>query len=232
MEKFERKEIMRSFSGKNKLFYILLLSTVLYGCSSDKTNSRSPDKTENTVNSATTEENFVEEILRTEPPVINESTVQTEEIKYSSISEIQLDDLQQLYLDFDSSLSYPDAIEYVTNTGLPYSEEKYNGSRQIQVAFTEGCTAQKYKEESGDHLTIIYVYPKDENSSNDELDKYLFGTCSYIPADSSLQLIEHNNGYYFSIYEPGNYISKLGTQLELDSSMTREEQMLYYFNKK
>lgn len=165
-----------------------------------------------------------------EYPLIDEEVERQEDNKYNSISEIELDALQQLYLDINSSWSYSDALDYVISTGLPYSDEKYNGSRTIQVAFTEGCTVQKYKKESGDYIIIDYVYPKGENNSNDELDKYLFGTCCYCPIDSDLELIEHKNGYYFSYYEPGNYISKLGAKLELDSSMTKEEQMLYYFN--
>lgn len=151
---------------------------------------------------------------------------------YSSLSEVNLDDLQRLYIDFDSSLSYSDAIAFVEATGLPYSAIKYNGSRTIQVAFTKGATAQKYKKDGGDYLTITYVYPSGENSANDDLEKYAFGTCVYCPTSSSLTLIEHANGSYFSYRKAGNYISKLGNDLGLDTSMTKEEQMLYYFNEK
>ncbi|MDE7183479.1 MAG: hypothetical protein K2O40_03170 [Lachnospiraceae bacterium] len=150
-----------------------------------------------------------------------ETSTPLKEDTYISISEIELDELQQLYLDFDSSLSYQEAVDYIANTGLPYSEAKNNGSRTLQVAFTEGCTAQKYMKESGDYLTITYRYPRNENSSNDILDKYTFDTCVYVPLHSALTLTHA---------ETINYISRLGTVLELDSSMTREEQMLYYFN--
>ena len=151
------------------------------------------------------------------------SNPQSDTVKYSLLSEFELDELQQLYLNFDSSLSYSDAVDYIISTGLPYSEGKYNGSRTIQIAFTEGCTAQKYKKESGDYLTINYDYPKNENSSNDELDKYTFSSCEYVPLDSYLSL---------TYTEVSTFISRLGTQLELDSVMTKEEQMLYYFNNK
>lgn len=151
---------------------------------------------------------------------------------YSSLSEVDLDDLQRLYIDFDSSLSYPEAVAFIDATGLPYSEVKHNGSRTIQVAFTEGATAQKYRKEGGDYIEITYVYPKGENSINDDLEKYSFGTCAYYPASSSLSLIEHVNGSFFSYHAAGNYISRLGTDLGLDTSMTKEEQMLYYFNEK
>ena len=154
------------------------------------------------------------------------------EPRYSSLSEIELDELQRLYIEFDSSFSFSEALEYVEASGLPYSSVKYNGSREIQVALTEGATAQKYKKVAGDYLEIIYVYPKNENSSNDVLEKYSFGTCVYCPASSSLSLIEHVNGHYFSYTKAGNYISKLGNNLGLDTAMTKEEQMLYYFNEK
>ena len=154
------------------------------------------------------------------------------ERRYSSLSEVELDDLQRLYIDFDSSLSYSDAIAFVEATGLPYSAIKYNGSRTIQVAFTKGATAQKYKKDGGDYLAITYVYPSGENSANDDLEKYAFGTCVYCPTSSYLTLIEHANGSYFSYRKAGNYISKLGNDLGLDTSMTKEEQMLYYFNEK
>ncbi len=148
--------------------------------------------------------------------------------KYSSLSEVALDELQQLYVDFDASMSYPEALVYVEATGLPYSAIKYNGSRTIQVAFNGGVTAQKYTKDSGDYVEIIYVYPNGENSSNDNLEKYSFGTCSY--SSNSLSLIEHINGSYFSYRAAGNYISNLGSDLQLDTSMTKEEQMLYFFN--
>lgn len=198
---------------KKKLITILLLSAlVLTGCGGKET----PASIE------PTESKEVVETAEEEMPKATENEEDLEE-KYSSLTEIELDELQQLYVDFDSSLSYSDAIDYITATGLPYSEEKYNGSRTIQVAFTEGCTAQKYMKENGDYLTITYIYPKDENSINDELDKYIFDTCCYVPYDSSLTLREHTDGHY---------IFKLGSDLELDSSMSKTEQMLFYYNNK
>lgn len=141
---------------------------------------------------------------------------------YTSISELDLDELQQLYLNFDSTFSYVEARNYIMRSKLPYSEVKYNGSRAFQIAFTEGCTAQKYKKESGDYLTISYAYPKKDNSKSDDLSKYTFNSCSYVPANR-LSLTE---------CESGNYISELGTKLNFDSTITKEEQMLYYYNNK
>lgn len=216
------------------IFIILCIIGSVFDGSDEKT-AESDMQTADPAENNPTENDGEEKPNETEtenPPSEMPSNSNEETEEYSSLSGIELDELQQLYLNFDSSLSYSDAVNYIINTGLPYSEEKYNGSRTIQVAFTEGCTAQKYMKESGDFLTITYVYPKDENSINDELDKYNFGTCCYVPSDSDLQLIEHKNGYYYSYNKSGNYISKLGNDLGLDTSMSKEEQMQYYFNNK
>ena len=145
------------------------------------------------------------------------------ESKYSSLSEIELDELQRLYIDFDPSFSFSEALEYVEASGLPYSSVKYNGSRTIQVALTEGATAQKYKKAAGDYVTISYAYPKHENSANDDLETYSFDSCSYCPEPARFSLIQSVGGCH---------ILKLGSDLKLDLSMTKEEQMLYYFNEK
>ena len=238
----QKKPARKRFKLAGISVIALIVSTIGFGFTMDNIESTEPADTiiEDSVDvaeSPTLQPTIVPTVNPTEIPTaqpteapIPERAPKPEEIKYSLLSEIELDKLQQLYLDFDSSWSYPDAVNYIISTELPYSEEKYNGSRTIQVAFTEGCTAQKYMKESGDYLTITYIYPKDENSINDELNKYNFGTCGYFPASSALQLIEHKAGYYFSIYEPGNYI--LGTKEEINSSITKEEQMLYYFNNK
>ena len=145
------------------------------------------------------------------------------EPRYSSLSEIELDELQRLYIDFDPSFSFSEALEYVEASGLPYSSVKYNGSRTIQVALTDGATAQKYKKVAGDYVTISYAYPKRENSINDDLEKYSFDSCSYYPESARFSLIQSVDGCH---------ILKLGSDLKLDLSMTKEDQMLYYFNEK
>ena len=145
---------------------------------------------------------------------------------------IKYDDLQQLYLDIDPKFSYSEMVDLVKDTKLPYSEEKDNGSRTIQVAFTEGCTAQSHKKENGDYLKIIYVYAENENSSNDDLEKYSIGTIAYCPNDSDLELISHYAGTYFSYYDAGSYISDLGTTLDVSKEMSRKEQLAYYFESK
>lgn len=144
-----------------------------------------------------------------------------------SVSEeaIEYDALQQLYLDVSADMSYTEMIDLVKSTGLPYSEEKYNGSRAVQVAFTEGCTKQSYKTEGGDYLTISYNYPRDENSINDEIEKYYFGFCKYVPSpsESAPWLVPIS-------YGTKNYITSLGSALDLDENMTKEEQLKYLMN--
>lgn len=148
-----------------------------------------------------------------------------------TLDDFSLDELQKLYLAINPNMSYSDTIEAIQDSNLPYSEEKYNGSRELQVAFTEGCTAQKYMDESGDYLQISFDYPSDENSANDDLSKYMLSSCVYCP-EVGPTLLSLSCGYYFSYHEPGNYIddhkNKDDTS-DLPSSITKEDQLLYYF---
>lgn len=163
------------------------------------------------------------------------NSVSTQQPVSSPTPKVEYDALQQLYLDLDSNMSYKEMLHLVKSTKLPYSEEKYNGSVQIQVAFTEGCTVQKHMKESGDYLEIIYRYSDNENSANDNTDNYIFGTCAYIPYNSDLELISHFCGQYFDYDKPGNYISdleNLGKPLDLDKKMSKKDQLDYYFKHK
>lgn len=162
-------------------------------------------------------------------PVETSDSVSNDATEDSPASSFEYDELQQLYLDLDPNMGYEAMLDLVKSTKLPYSEQKYNGSRQVQVAFTEGCTVQNHKKENGDYLEIIYEYPDDKNSANDVLSNYSFGTCAYVPNDSDLCLISHVSGVYFSYYEPGNYISDFGKALDLDKNMSKKEQLDYYF---
>lgn len=145
---------------------------------------------------------------------------ENEPVIYDSLSQVQIDKLQQLYLDFNSSFSYTEASEYISNVGLPYSEVKYNGSRAFQIAFTDGCTDQKYKKESGPYIIINYEYAKDENSNNDDFEKYSFSSCQYFP----------DSYFSYAEYKESTCISRLGSILEEYSNLTKEEQLLHFFN--
>ena len=175
--------------------------------------SPSSDNTTDSTTEITTESNYIENTTET-------------------ITEENYDELQKLFLSINENTTYSEALESVISTGLPYTEKKYNGSRQIQVAFTENNTAQSYASIDGDYLKIIYEYPKNENSGNDEIEKYYLGTLAYIPYKSDLELISNYSGYYFSYNKKGNYISKLGTNVEIDNSISKEELLDYYFENK
>ena len=162
--------------------------------------------------------------------IVFETTTELKKDTENKKEKIEYDKLQQLYLDISPDMSYSDMKKAVVASKLPFSEEKYNGSREIQVAFSENMTAQKYLDETGDYLEIIYSYPKDENSSNDELNKYFFTATEYCPADSYFSLISYDKGIFWDYTEPGNYISYLGDKI--DSDMSKKEQLEYYFEHK
>lgn len=205
-------------------FVICLLSSCSWITITDS-NDVSDVKTSSFPKDVVSQKNRNEKNLKSVPT--HEPTISPAPTDY-----IEYDALQQLYLDLDATMSYKEMMHLVKSTKLPYSVEKNNGSRTVQVAFTDGCTVQHHKKENGDYLTIIYEYPESENSSNDVLDKYIFGTCAYIPCDSDLELINHSYGYYFSYYEPGNYISDFNNDLDLDKKMSKKEQLDYYFKNK
>lgn len=50
------------------------------------------------------------------------------------LSGYTLDGLQSLYLSITPDMSYSDVVLLIEDSELPYSEEKYNGSRELQVA--------------------------------------------------------------------------------------------------
>ena len=64
------------------------------------------------------------------------------------LSGYTLDGLQSLYLSITPDMSYSDVVLLIEDSELPYSEEKYNGSRELQDAYTDGSTAHKNKNES------------------------------------------------------------------------------------
>lgn len=155
---------------------------------------------------------------------------QTADSADNLLSDYTLDGLQSLYLAITPDMSYSDVVLLIEDSELPYSEEKYNGSRELQVAFTDGSTAQKYKKESGDYLTISFNYAKGENSSNDVLSKYSLSSCIYYPESGPI-LISLTDGHYFSYNEPGNYIEDYENKdtADISGDMTKEEQLVYYF---
>lgn len=102
----------------------------------------------------------IEEVVEVEEPK------QEEKISYNR--------LHQLYLEINSDMSYEEVLTKVKQSGLPYYDKKYNGSRTIKVAFDEDVVPHKYAEE-GEHLKIHF---KDLNSDN-RYEEYVFEEMSY-----------------------------------------------------
>ena len=77
---------------------------------------------------------------------------------------------------------------------------------------------------------ISFNYVEGENSSNDVLSKYSLSSCIYCP-ESGPTLISLSDGHYFSYNEPGNYIEdyKNKDTVDISGDMTKEEQLVYYF---
>lgn len=169
-----------------------------------------------------------------ESPTTVESKKETTVVTTTTTTEAvhDLDKLQKLYLNIKPSMSYKKVIKLISSYGLKYSEESYNGGRDIQVAFTNNNTEQEYADIDGDYIEICFEYPKSKNSINDEIDKYSLGTVAYIPYDSDIELIEHITGNYWGYTDKGNYITKLGSKVDVSKTMTKKQQLDYYFKNK
>lgn len=139
------------------------------------------------------------------------------------MSTSEIDMLRNLYVDFPQSANYQEAIAFIQESGLPYSEKKFTGSRHIKIALKESDTVIEEPVEETfkdyDYIVIDYMYPKMEDGRNDELDKYLFTGIAYLSAEGKYQLESHIDN---------NYIST--DQATLDSLMNRQEQMHFLKN--
>lgn len=168
-----------------------------------------------------------------ESPTTVESKQETTVVTTTTTEAVHdLDKLQELYLNIKPSMSYKKVIKLISSYGLKYSEESYNGGRDIQVAFTDNNTEQEYADIDGDYIEICFEYPKNKNSINDAIDKYSLGTVAYIPYDSDIELIEHITGNYWGYTDKGNYITKLGSKVDVPKTMTKKQQLDYYFKNK
>lgn len=168
-----------------------------------------------------------------ESPTTVESKKETTVVTTTTTEAVHdLDKLQELYLNIKPSMSYKKVIKLISSYGLKYSKESCNGGRDIQVAFTDNNTEQEYADIDGDYIEIYFEYPKNENSINDEIDKYSLGTVAYIPYDSDIELIEHITGNYWGYTDKGNYITKSGSKVDVPKTMTKKQQLDYYFKNK
>lgn len=131
--------------------------------------------------------------------------------------------LRKLYIDFPQTANYQEAISFIQESDLPYSEKKRNGSRNIKIALNkydaviEDTAIDTFKEY--DYIMVDYMYPKMEDDNHDELNKYLFRGIIYVSAEGRYQLESHVENTY--ITTDGEVI---------DSLMNREEQMHFLEN--
>ncbi len=129
--------------------------------------------------------------------------------------------LRGLYVDFPQTANYPDAVAFIQESQLPYSETKQNGSRLIKIALKKSDTdidpADTFKEY--DYIEILYTYPKMENDDLDQLDHYLFAGISYVSSEGN---------YVLSSHAETTHITRDGEVV--DSRRDRREQMDFLEN--
>ncbi|MBT9775435.1 hypothetical protein GPL15_02795 [Clostridium sp. MCC353] len=139
--------------------------------------------------------------------------------------EVQPDTLQKLYIDYPQTAGYREAVAFIRESELPYSEKKLNGSRIIKIALEESGTdislpaVDTFRDY--DYILVDYLYPKQENNRTDNLDSYIFAGISYITSNGNFLLESHAENVF---------ITKDGELLDFDTSSTRQEQMSFYLN--
>ncbi|MEY8338879.1 hypothetical protein AALB16_12800 [Lachnospiraceae bacterium 62-35] len=135
----------------------------------------------------------------------------------------ELEVLGRLYIDFPQTANYQEAISFIQESELPYSEKKENGNRRIKIALKEFDTeietpaVNTFKDY--DYIEVNYMYPKQENDRHDDLDKYFFAGIFYVSAEGKYQLESHAENTFITM--DGEVI---------DSQMNRQEQMDFLEN--
>ena len=120
------------------------------------------------------------------------------------------DNLQKLYFLLRSDMSYEEIVQLVELYGLPNTNEKYNGSRAISIAFTEGAAKQSHAD-SGDSITISF----DETSRNSG--QYTVSVIEYFNQDAFITVFEYVSGTYWDFRDgceqyAGLYINDYKTE--------------------
>ncbi len=161
--------------GKNKIYKLLISGVVigillLSGCTKD-TNLEESDVKGNNIEVSSK---------------INKDKVIAEKEK------VNYDQLECLYLSINENMNYEEVLKIVESTGLPFTDIKYNGSRKIKVAFTEGSAKQKYAE-GGDHLEISFDDEEREGI-------YKFSTLEYFNNAKFITIFQYEGGTYWELY--------------------------------
>lgn len=169
---------------------------------------------------------------RVEQTEVNkDSTKETSNIKEKEQSKkednISYDKLQQLYLNIKSEMTYDEVLSIITESGLPFSETKFNGSKAIKVAFEKGVTPQKYAD-SGDYIDISF-------DDEDRDGNYIFGTIEYYNNDKFITVFEYKDGTYWDFRKGedrglyiNNYKTITGDKSEKYIKVSNKEEQLKY----
>lgn len=104
-------------------------------------------------------------------------------------SNVKYDALQQLYLDINKDLSYEEILNIVKKSKLPYTDEKYNGSRTIKVAYTDKVALQRHADE-GDNVKISFDLDKKTNELR-------FSTLEYFNHKKFITIFDYESGTYW-----------------------------------
>lgn len=157
----------------------------------------------------------------------NKKNNKTNKKEQSKKDKISYDKLETLYLDINSDMTYDEVLSKVQESGLPFSETKFNGSKAIKVAFEEGVTPQKYAD-SGDYVDISF-YDEDRNGN------YIFGTIEYFNNNKFVTVFEYRDGVYWDFskgkdrgYYINNYQSVMGSKEEKYIKVNSKKEQLKY----
>ena len=141
-----------------------------------------------------------------------------------SYASTSYDELQTLFLNIDYESTYDEVKHMINDTGLPYTEQEYNGSKGLGkktvfcVAFTKGASLQKYAE-SGDHLDITF-----------QKDSGRLMTMEYVPEHGNTSALVYSFGVWWSFceVEPSNDYS--GYYVNAYTDAKRGGIVIYYNN--
>lgn len=141
-----------------------------------------------------------------------------------SFAERSYDELQSLFLNVDFDSTYENVKKMIDDTGLPYTEQEYNGSKglgkeiKICIAYTQGAALQRYAD-SGDRLDITF-----------QKDSGKLMTMEYVPEHGNTAALVYSFGVWWSFMEdePDNDYS--GYYVNAYTDAKRGGIVIYYNN--
>ncbi len=169
--------------------------------------------------------------VKTENVVDNsDETVKQENESENNIDINKYDDLQKLYMNINSDMSFEECLKIVIQSGLPYAIHNFNGSKEIKVAFEKGVLPDKHAD-SGDHLEISFEENKEDNS-------FIFGNIQYFNQNKFITIFEYKDGAYWDFNKGNdaglyinNYKKTMGTKEEkYIKADSKVEQLKYLIN--